>query len=185
MPIENEIKFITDPNIAKTIENYIKFPELIEQSYIYSDSNNGLYSNIRIRKSTINYPDWNHVRYFITNKFFINNKCYEFEQQITHQEYLELSKHTFYQIRKTRYSFDDEYYLWSVDLFYNYDYEIYFCLTEVEMSDGETEVPRIPYFLKDFILKRVTDNSCSNTKLCVQSYAESLLNDCKQKALGV
>lgn len=179
MPIENEIKYILSNKIIPEIFKYK--PVVINQSYLMIDDQ----SCVRIREVSYSPTKAEH---YLTFKTMVDNECVEIEKLISFNDYVKLEKISINKLSKMRFSFENEIDYWCVDIFFEQHStgtRPYFYLAEVEMPEGETTPSFMPEIVEKYLLKRVTDNSCSNTLLSNIRYAESLLNACKQETLGL
>lgn len=176
MPIENENKYVLRllPHLENKIGSMASHVFKIEQSYLLK--NKGL--TVRIRKQL---GRKGKVKYFFTTKQRVGSRVVEIEKRINESDYNELAKVSSGWLNKVRYVIDS----WEVDFFKN-GVETYFIMAEIEMPDGQDEPARVPSFVSDYLIYKVSkdDFRFSSKKLSDVDYSKTLLQEVVSQADG-
>lgn len=174
MPIENERKFVLKDD-AGLEEELGRLPgvsrNLLRQAYLDAPG-------LRIR-SLESDGRTDHV---FTYKRLIDGQVVEIETGLSAVDFARLWTQRIETLQKMRYSWTDGSYHWDVDFFRRDDGSTYFAMAEVEMPEGQTELPPLPSCLAGHVLgvAPAGDPRFTSKRIADRQHAEKLLADIKR-----
>ncbi|MBM3646685.1 MAG: hypothetical protein FJX11_02730 [Alphaproteobacteria bacterium] len=171
MPIENERKFVLNPDAdleARLARDRAVARSFLRQAYLDV-------SGMRIRSV----EEAGATRHVFTYKRPIDGQVVEIETEISAADFERLWSQRRETLQKARYSWTDGAFHWDIDFFKTADGRIYFAQAEVEMPEDVQEPPPLPSSLAGHRLATVPagDQRFSSKRLADQAHATKLLAD--------
>lgn len=168
MPTENEKKFVLNKDCESKIIPLAKKLYRVKQGYLISAR--GISLRVRKAKSATE-------KHIFTLKCGVGRRVVEIEKKISERDFNDLWSQSVNKLEKIRYLvLDEATQLWEIDFFLDHNNEIYFCVAELEMPEGQENPHFIPHFIKNNLICEVglTDSRFSSKLLADVRYAKNI-----------